>query len=168
MRLLPPGQLRFRLRTLVICPIWKTRASSTSTATGAWRWVGGTAVLGYAERTTIQTGFNASITDISTLSVAVTVPSGHRIKVSGQGTIQQNSAAAIVEGYIREGSTTLARWMRESVGINERHSASGFVYLTPTAGAHTYKLSLSTAGGSADVEAVVGNPAFILVENLGP
>jgi hypothetical protein len=42
------------------------------------------------------------------------------------------------------------------------------VVVTPSSGSNTYKLSGSTAAGTMDLNAAATQPAFILVEDLGP
>lgn len=111
-----------------------------------------TITLGYAQTTSDQTGIT-SITDLTNLSVAVTVPSGgRRLCIHGHAVVN-GSAANLCDLYVREGSTTLntvrapmngtGGW---AVGMDVFYSATGI-----SAGAHTYKLSLALAAGSGSV-----------------
>lgn len=128
---------------------------------------GGT--LGYAQVTANQTlTVNA---DLTGLSVTVTVGTGRRILITGQVLYDNDNAAANrADLLIMEGATQLADGL---IGLTA-NGARGEVqtlavqaFLTPTAGAHTYKLR-----GQADLFNVVmtasaTNPAFILVEDVG-
>lgn len=128
--------------------------------------------LGYAQVTSGQSGIT-SVTDLTSLSVAVNVEAGRRLRITGHGQLGVTaSAATSAVGTVREGSTELGRF--GSV-INETANAisqmtEGSVVVTPSAGAHTYKLSLERGAGSgtASLVASATNPAFILVMDIGP
>ena len=123
--------------------------------------------IGYAERTTGQ-GSITTITDLTGLSVAVTVAAGRRIKVTGKILAKSSVATDLVVGTIREGSTVLQRFANHASGALYT-SSQGSILLSPTAGSHTYKLSLErgTGTGTIDHAADPTFPAFILVEDLG-
>ncbi len=129
--------------------------------------------IGYVEVTSSQTGIT-SITDLSGLSVAVTVNASRRIRVTGHGTVQKNTNNGLVKLLIRESSTTLGLIIDNIMGntsdVNSRMTGEGSVVLTPSAGTHTYKLSLSSATADADLSAASGDPgpAWLLVEDIGP
>ena len=126
--------------------------------------------IGYAEVTADQTGIT-TITDLTSLSVAVTVNTSRRIQVTGHGNYLNDTIDEGGTVYIRESSTTL-----NSYGVwtsNHLSIVRGFVVMwvgTPSAAAHTYKLSLArtTATGTIALKAAATYPAFILVEDLGP
>lgn len=129
-------------------------------------------VLDYAE---ITSAFSISAatteTDITGLSVAVTVGAGRRIRVSafcvGFGNY---SSPGWTRLDIREGGTTLQS-AQVGAGFDiTTVTASVFaaVVLAPIAGVHTYKVSAFVQGDTADFKASAGNPAFILVEDIGP
>jgi hypothetical protein len=135
-------------------------------------WARGT--LGYAEVTADQAFTDSGgLTDITSLSAAVTVAASRRIKVTGQITasvLGEANPADEANLYIREGSTTL-----QIGGVSLASTSVGQVVhveviLTPSAGSHTYKLSLDMSGQSTDagrVEASATQPSFILVEDIG-
>ena len=124
--------------------------------------------LGEAQSTTTQ-GSITSITDLTALSASGTVASGHRIRVSAIVNAQSTVADDVMELSIREGSTTLqvcdATCRIASVGT----TTSCFVYLTPTAGSHTYKLSLARVSGSGTLSTNSSStaPSQILIEDIG-
>lgn len=128
--------------------------------------------IGYAEVTANQNGIT-SITDLTSLSVAVTVGSSRRIGITGWCLASNGASGTGDSGSlsIRESSTTLARTQiyYGAASIVATHVAR--VVLTPSSGAHTYKLSFERAAGTGDdfdIEASSTYPAFILVEDLGP
>lgn len=128
---------------------------------------GGT--IGYAQVTTTQAGISTE-TDLTGLSVAVTVGTGRRIRITGQGLIRTITTGGRAVGFIKEGSTYLGRWGGVQIDtVNEFDTLVGSAVLTPTAGAHTYKLSLlkEAGGNTLSLFAASDFPAFILVEDIG-
>lgn len=124
--------------------------------------------LGYAQVTANQTGIGTTVTDLTGLSVTVTVTASRRIRVTGYIPVQQQTNGRLVTAYVREGSTTLNDYL---LAIDGTASLFGTipaaVVLTPSAGSHTYKLSLATSGDTVNMIAASGRPAFILVEDIG-
>ena len=124
--------------------------------------------LGYAQVTANQGSLAGTIVDLTGLSVTVTVAAGRRSKITGH-------AFAFAGGtdecdfMIREGTTYMNR--RRFINHSAGNSGGGSIVavITPTAGAHTYKLGFQrTAGtGTYNMLASVNDPAFILVEDLG-
>lgn len=122
--------------------------------------------IGYAEVTANQTGIT-TITDLTSLSVAVTVGSSRRIKISAASRLTRTVADGYTTLYIREGSTKLSYGLILST-LDFSMAAS--VILTPTSGSHTYKLSLerTTGTGTTGIDAGTDHPTYILVEDIGP
>lgn len=126
--------------------------------------------IGYNEVTANQTGITAT-TDLTTLTVAVTVGASRRIRISGEIGHERSVNDGVTRLSINEGATTLT-----FADAAVRAAAEGSVrifcscVLTPSTGAHTYKLTLARANGTGTVSltASATNPAFILVEDLGP
>ena|SRR3990167_4056580 len=131
--------------------------------------------LGYAESTSdFTTTSTATYVDVTGLSVAVTVPSGGRkVKITAfcGGLKASGSAGNPLTMAIRESTTVL-----NSTTVNDPVSAYNVIgiaiaVITPTAGAHTYKVSvaqglagtLTVQGGTSSTTALPG-AAFILVE----
>lgn len=125
--------------------------------------------LGYAEVTADQTAIT-TIVDLTGLSVAVTAGADRRLKITGSCHAASPTAADEVDLYIREGSTTLQQRVLTVGTAGRIYALHAIAIVTPTAGAHTYKLSMArTAGaGSAFMGAGALYPAFILVEDIGP
>lgn len=124
---------------------------------------GGT--LGYQPKVTGQFSIPTSVSDLTGLSIAVTVPANRRIRVTGHALLVLDSGATGGVGTIWEGSSELQRFAQFSTTWS---ASEGSVILTPTAGPHTYKLRAnSTGGGTIHMEAGSNYPAFILVEDIG-
>lgn len=127
--------------------------------------------LGYAEVTAAQTLTNTAVeTDMTGLTVTVTVGTNRRIRISAQGVLSRTVADGVTVGRIKEGGTELNRWAQHSPSATtEFDNATGAAVLTPTAGSHTYKLTLQRFSGTGNVtlNAAATNPAFILVEDIG-
>jgi hypothetical protein len=129
----------------------------------------GTGTLGYAETATAQTSISSE-TDLTSLAVTVTVVSGRRIKITGQTEITCDATAGAALGRIKEGATYLGQYANVAFGSGgETFQSMGCVILTPTAGSHTYKLTLAKSGGAGTVsmQTSATHPAFILVEDIG-
>lgn len=121
--------------------------------------------LGYAEVTVDQTGIS-SVTDLTGLSVNVTVPAGRRLRITGDGTIRHATTAGTDFGGIQEGGTVLGAWVQDTLAPNDRTKGHGSVIVSPSPGSHTYKLTLSTTAGTTELDAGTDRPAFILVEDI--
>ncbi len=120
--------------------------------------------LGYAQVTSNQTGISTQV-DITNLSAAVTVGAGRRVRITGYVVFQQRTGNGNVQLFIMEGATQL----QFAGGQGTPSTVTTLpiaVVLTPTTGAHTYKLQCSTTGSTVDVEGAVA-PCFVLVEDIG-
>lgn len=123
--------------------------------------------LGYAQSVANFTDNTNAVVDVTGLSVAVTVPTGgRRMKITGWTGALANTAAAgtALNMYIREGATTLAS---SSAPHQYYQSCSSIASFIPTAGAHTYKISIQqpVAGGNViTMVSAATAPSFILVE----
>lgn len=125
------------------------------------------ATLGYAEKTaTNQTGIAGSVTDLTGLSVAVTVAAGRRIKITATVFLTQKTGNGGPVLYIREGGTQLTQvFTPANTGVTT--SPVAMVVLTPSTGAHTYKLSAAASTNTLDTAYDPTAPSFILVEDIG-
>lgn len=124
--------------------------------------------LGYAQAVADQTGIS-TITDLTSLSVAVTVPTGGaRIRITGFALSFSDLDAKTIELSIREGSTTLAiaDYQSHITAGSPNQTIVGQYSAVATAGSHTYKLSISATGGTTGIHASATAPSFILVENI--
>lgn len=127
-------------------------------------------VLGYAQTTTGQSAIGTSLTDLTSLSVAVTVSSAaRRIWIIGQVTVRQLTAAGTPTVQVWEGGTYLGVVGRTTLATSGFSTLHGGVLITPTSGAHTYKLRGLTTNNTMDVIADGTNfgPNSILVVDLG-
>jgi hypothetical protein len=124
--------------------------------------------IGYVPVTTAQGGFGAPLADITGLAVTVTAGTNRRLKITAYVNAILGAAAGLVAVTIMEGATQL-----NGAQLNGAASASMMLQpvaiVTPTAGAHTYKVQMNTTGASGvSSNAGATQPAFILVEDIGP
>jgi hypothetical protein len=123
--------------------------------------------LGTAETTANQTGLGAGTTDLTGLSVAVTVPAGRRLKISGLVAINQVNAGGVAGMFIRDEANNNLQRVRQTMAVND----IGFLYaqavITPSAGAHTYKLSGTTSAGNLTIIGSASDRNQITVEDIG-
>lgn len=150
--------------------IYETDTNKLAFYTGsdwAYRDAGGT--LGYAEVVANQTGIGAPA-DLTGLTVTVTVAAGRRIRISGATVAGIDTAVDQVSLRIKEGATQLAEAPNTltTAGRGYRYDVS--TVETPSAGAHTYKLTLGRDTGASTAITSYANsttPAFLLVEDIG-
>lgn len=124
--------------------------------------------IGYAEVTANQGGITTEI-DLTSLSVAVTVGTSRRIRISYIGSVATSVSGDTAVAYIKEGAAYLQQSaLTMPSGANEVVNSS--VVLTPTAGAHTYKITMARLAGTGTLQHTVSatSPGYILVEDLGP
>lgn len=125
--------------------------------------------LGYAEVTADQTGIGTSVTDLTSLSVTVTVPASRRVRVTGKIIVGAASTPpAVVELYIRDGSSTTLNKSQIRIDAASQDSLMAAWVGTPAPGSNTYKLSALVTAGTFTSAAAATYPSFILVEDLGP
>src|SRR5437867_8759822 len=110
----------------------------------------GTLAGGYAQVVANQGTFTA-LTDLTNLTVTVTVGTGRRIRVSALFALSSSVAADIGQGYIREGATSLQIVNVYLASANVGYYLTPSVILTPTTGAHTYKLSAQRQAGTGNI-----------------
>lgn len=127
---------------------------------------GGT--LGYAEAVADQSGIIGE-TDLLGLSVAVTVGTGRRILITGECLAFSSVTDDTARFNIKEGANFLQirqTLMRPVTVAGTLHAER---VLTPSAGSHTYKLTMQRAAGTGSLTMNAGAefPAFILVEDIG-
>lgn len=127
-----------------------------------------TGEIGYAERSTGQSGINSTtLIDLTGLSVTVNVPSGTTLKITGWlpqlGSTVANDRA---DFYIREGTTSLGVLYATMSGNGGVQSVTARIQ--PTAGSHTYKLTLARGIGTGSISyyADSSTKGFIMVERV--
>lgn len=128
--------------------------------------------LGYAEITANQTGIGTSATDITGLSVSITVPAGRRIKITAHGGLFNSQASTNQALFliIREGATQLQVSAPAMVNTTGTFGDTGIVDCiwigTPTAGSHTYKVSMSASNTGGIFTASATAPSYIHIEDV--
>lgn len=125
--------------------------------------------LGFAQITASTAAISAD-TDIPGLSVTVIVGAGRRILISCMTPFDRTVADGLTRIHIKEGATNLQNLDGFVRAATEGAIAlQGSVVLTPSAGTHTYKLSIERLSGTGTTRLVlaVGQPAHILVEDIG-
>lgn len=125
--------------------------------------------LGYAE-IVANTAQVSAETDIPGLSVAVTVGTGRRILITGHIGFDRTVIDGLTRLRIKEGATDLQnKDANTTTAGNGSAEVTALYVTTPSAGAHTYKLSLAVVTGTGTTRVVAGAtlPSFILVEDIG-
>lgn len=127
-------------------------------------------VIGYVQVVSNQGGITAEA-DLTDLTVDVTVGAGRRIRITGHCQVTETTGGTPnFIGYIKEGSTYLGRWARDSFTALVGGLCEASVVIEPSEGDHTYHLALARDSGTGTLSTDVGvsTPAFILVEDIGP
>jgi len=120
--------------------------------------------LGYVEDTSGQSGITTQ-TDLTQLTVTVTVPTGgRRVTITGQVLMSNNTAGQAGILFIMEGATQLAL-SRSAITL----SGVGYQFraerkLVASTGSHTYKLQFAADGGTASTSWAADRPNSISVE----
>ena len=123
--------------------------------------------IGYAEITSSQAGITTE-TDITGLSVTVTVGAGRRIRILGYARLTATVATDRFIVDVKEGATYLGLCGDLIPGASVPVYHGGPI-LTPSAGSHTYRLTARriSGTGSGTATAAVTSPLYIVVEDLG-
>jgi hypothetical protein len=133
------------------------------------RWYRPHGEIGYGQATTNQGSINTE-TDITSCTATVTVGNGQEIKITGYCQVGNNTNAERAVLRIKESTTVLqfARIPLASGGSGLFYTIQAVIRIQPSAGTHTYKLSMEPEVGAATV--TVGSsptaPSFILVEAI--
>lgn len=124
--------------------------------------------IGYAEVTANQASLEAGV-DLTSLTVAVTVGTSRRIRITAYAALQGSVDGNLARLDIKESATILgsAQGSLTTSGNVAFHPA---IVLTPSSGAHTYKLTATRSAGvgTLSLNASATNIAYILVEDIGP
>lgn len=126
-------------------------------------------VVGYAERTTNQTGIGTSVTDLTSLSVTWTAVANRRYMVRSFVNLAQGSTATVGTVVIRTGGNV----QLQSEASNTLNTIISTAFqpvtsYTPAAGSQTVKMSASVNAGTGNSNNSSTNPSWILVEDIGP
>lgn len=129
---------------------------------------GGTLGSGYAQVTSQQSGITTEV-DLTGLSVTVTAPANHRLRVIGYGAFKSTLVSSC-SLYIKESSTYIGRAVAALSITSTDSTVQAAAIITPSSGSHTYKLSASCSNSStlnAGAASATANPAYILAEDIG-
>lgn len=119
--------------------------------------------------TTTAQGSITTLTDLTSLSATVTVGAGRRIKITGKVKAVSSVTTDGIDLRIREGSTDLDICDGVGNATDSQVDLKAMAIVTPSAGAHTYKLSLERRAGTGTVttSAAAATPCFLLIEDIG-
>ncbi len=137
------------------------RAADVNKLPGGW--------IGYAEITANQTGITTE-TNVTSLSVTVTVNTSRRIQISCKAEMSSDTLGDTMQIAIKESATMLNRAIAQCFGSGLALTLNTRAVVTPSAGSHTYNITAARASGSGNtlVAASSTSPAWILVEDIGP
>lgn len=129
-------------------------------------------ILGYRQIITNFTTTSGTAVQVTGLSCPVVIPTGRKIKISGFGTLMNNSALnsasyfSIWDGVV--GSGTMVTYEQNIIGGASGSGVSGAspsAIITPSSTTKTYNVGLTSSGGNtATMTALSSAPAYILVE----
>lgn len=114
--------------------------------------------LGFAEVTSTQGSIAGTEIDLTGISVAVTVPPGGRdVEITVNLWPNSTVAGDIVRAFVKEGSTYLGSHTLHlpvsSYGFSQNFTIR---VPAPSAGAHTYKVTLQRIGGTGTIASNAG------------
>ncbi len=145
-----------------------TTAKVADSAVTATKLATGAITLGYAQSTTGFNNSNTFATDITGLTIEVTVPAGgRRLKITGFVSNISNASgtANATDILIREGTTVLSFARGNTPTSSATYIGVAMYSAVVTAGAHTYRLSTKNdVSANVLLNAAVNAPSFILVE----
>ena len=122
--------------------------------------------IGYEEVTAPQNTIGTSPTPLTSLTIAVTVPAGRMIRVTGKAQFAWLGTSEAPALYIYEGGSQLdeARCGAVTAGF---FGVLAQAVIFPSAGTHTYFLQADTTNATVNMVASSTQKAYILVEDLG-
>lgn len=126
--------------------------------------------LGWIERTSDQ-GSITTETDVSGVTLTVTLNASRRIRISAIGQHTATNADTVAQLTIKEGSTSIAydRSPTAFANVSYNNAMEPWRIITPSAGSHTYKLTIQRLVGTGTVTLVADTdrPVALLVEDVG-
>jgi hypothetical protein len=131
-------------------------------AAGGGTLAGAAPEMGYAQTTSAQAGISAA-TDLTGLSVAVTVASSPIIVRAGLNVVKDGSAGIVQLNIVDATAGTTIMTRNLTLGASEDGNFEASVRVAPAAGARTYKLQLRALTGAVSTNAGSSLPAFIQV-----
>lgn len=126
--------------------------------------------IGYVQITSNVTGLTHINDTLTGLTVTVTVGTSRRIMVTGSCLFNSSTGGDDSSLQIQESSTVLGHGATTMQRTAVNYFARCEVVLTPSSGSHTYLLTGGLGGGTGPAQLVASstNPAYILVQDLGP
>jgi hypothetical protein len=122
-------------------------------------------LLGYTQITSSFTTSSTSFTDVTSLSVTVTVGS-RAIKITAfSGSLDSASGRIFIIIYDVTGSAQIAQSFNLQSGGN---GSPGIIIakVAPAAGSRTYKVQMKVESGTGRMYAAADSPSFIMVEEI--
>lgn len=103
------------------------------------------------------------------MQITVTVGTARRIRVLWQGSVAGTTSGTRARVCIKEGSIVLQSRERLCARIGTGEALTASVHLKPSAGVHTYSVTLDRESGKGLVSilADASSPAELVVEDLG-
>lgn len=122
--------------------------------------------LGYAQVVADEGGKPAAGSNITGLSLTITVPEGRRIKLTAHGLLRNDTAGAQRIIRFLEGATYFGYGAQIQDVANNSEITHLESVITPTAGTHTYHVWVGASGGTTTVRADPTFPFFFLIEDI--
>jgi hypothetical protein len=128
--------------------------------------------LGYAQITSDFSTASTSDVQVTGLTASVTIPAGGRkVKITtffnnGSNSGSANNNLSIWDGTVGSGTRLSSSNLKNRVVGDNTGYMTCIAVVSPSAGAKTYNVGLSTNTGTATVNASATSPAFILVEAI--
>lgn len=123
--------------------------------------------IGYAQAVVDQTAIT-TLVDMTSLTTTVTVGTGRRIRVSAFVSAENTTATQGAQIQIQQDGVQIELDGRAFNNGNVQERLYPAVVLSPSAGAHTYKLVIGNyVGGTVIARASATAPNWILVEDIG-
>lgn len=125
--------------------------------------------LAYAPAVAQQGGI-VTETALTGLSVNVVVPAGRTLRISGHAMFYSTVANDSARISLKEGANLLQIAQDSTPGVTQSISLDFDYIVSPTAGAHTYNMTMQRTSGSGTLTMDAGAvyPAFLLVEDITP
>jgi hypothetical protein len=125
--------------------------------------------IGYVEVTSTQ-GSITTGTDITSLTLTVTVGTSRRLKLTGEVGFSSSVGTDYAQLQITTGANTLVQARNVATPTTPSVGVHAEAVLTPSSGSNTWKLRAARASGSGNISTDCGSgvPGFILIEDIGP
>jgi hypothetical protein len=154
----------FATNYIVTAADWDTYIVSNQLAAHAGTFLGN----GYAQVIANQATITTEV-DLTGLTVTVTTIANRRYRISFQCLTNRTVADGETTVRIKEGATQLGQSNIKPATAATNNFHVGAVVITPTAGSHTYKLTMTSDSGTGSSTMTAGAtfPAYILIEDVG-